>query len=372
MALKILRKLLFGVAIGALLSIGVIIIAYLYVSPNLPPVSVIKHIQVQAPLRVYSADNKLISTFGDKRRIPIDLDNVPHTMINAFLAAEDDQFYDHPGIDIAGLVRATISLIQTGERRQGGSTITMQLARNFFLTKHRTFERKIKEIFLALMLERLFTKDEILKLYLNKIFLGKRAYGVAAASEIYYGLPIKSLNLAQIAMIAGLPKAPSRYNPIANPDKAIERRNYVLDRMLELAMIDAQEHSSASTAAISAKQYALSAELSAPYVAEMIRKKMVDKYGEEAYTRGFKVYATVQSKLQENATQSVRKGLLKYDKRHGWRGGEEQIDQQAKSFNQQVAKKLSTLQTVGELKPAIVSAISGRHIIGYIKKRGEA
>ncbi len=344
--------LLFAAPIVALFGI------YIYVGQSLPSIPEIRQVQVQAPLRVYSRDEKLIASFGDKQRVPILYEQIPRDMLNAFLAAEDDRFFEHVGVDYEGLVRAAINLIQTGERTQGGSTITMQLARNLFLTKQRTFERKFKEIFTALMLERVFTKEEIFSLYLNKIFFGKRAYGVAAAAEIYYGRTVDELNLPQIAMLAGLPKAPSSYNPLANPDKALERRGYVLGRMLELNMIDQAQHDAADNAPISAERHALKVELQAPYVAEMVRAQIVEEYGPEAYTSSFEVYTTIDSLLQESAGQSLREGLLKYDRRHGWRGTKERLDPLAADFDARARETLAAMPRIGELVPGVVTRAS--------------
>jgi len=203
----------------------------------LPAIEVLRDVHLQVPLKIYTRDHELIAEFGEKRRSPVAYEEIPPTVIQAFLSAEDDRFFEHPGVDYQGIIRAATQLILTGRKTQGGSTITMQVARNFFLTKEKTYERKIKEILLALKIERSLSKKEILELYLNKIYLGKRAYGVGAASEVYYGTTLGNLSIAQIAMIAGLPKAPSRFNPIANPERAIIRRNYVLDRMLQLGFI---------------------------------------------------------------------------------------------------------------------------------------
>lgn len=365
--IKFFRKLLWITGSGLLFAMIITIAAYFYVAPSLPSVNKIRQIQIQTPLRVYSKDAKLIASFGDKRRIPVTLEQIPQEMINAFLAAEDDRFYEHPGVDYLGLIRATINLILTGERTQGGSTITMQLARNFFLTKQRTYERKTKEIFLALMLERLFDKDEILSLYLNKIFLGKRAYGVGAAAEVYYGKTLGELDLSQIATIAGLPKAPSLYNPIASPSKAAVRRNYVLGRMLDLKMIDPLLYQQTLDMPVHASRHGLNIELSAPYVAEMVRAKLHNEYGPDTYTRGFKVYTTLDSKLQNGADVSLREGLLKYDRRHGWRGASLQIDPALSDFAQRVTQTLIQRPTVGGLTPAVVYALDNKALYVVLK-----
>ena len=347
------RFLLFIIGVFAL-GVVTVVAVYIYIAPELPSIEEIKTIRVQTPLRVYTSEGNLIAVFGDKRRIPIDIEEVPKQIIDAFIAAEDDRFYEHLGVDYEGLIRATIKLIETGQRTQGGSTITMQLARNFFLTNQRTYERKIKEIYLALIMERLLSKEEILSLYLNKIFMGKRAYGVAAAAEIYYGKNIAELSLAQNAMIAGLPKAPSAYNPLANPQKALERRAYVLGRMLKLEMISSTEYETAMAAPITAAEHNIQVELEASYVAEMARAHMVEQYGDKAYSDGFDVYTTVRRAMQQEAQVSLRQGLLDYDRRHGWRGAKQQIASEVLSNAEALENELKNLPKVGELLPAVV------------------
>ncbi|MBV7315624.1 PBP1A family penicillin-binding protein [Shewanella sp. NIFS-20-20] len=305
----------------ALLGIAAIMAAYYYVLPDLPDVATLKTVQLQTPLRVYSSDGKLISQFGEKRRIPVELDQVPQHLIEAVLATEDARFYEHNGIDPVGIVRAAVVLITTGQKKQGASTITMQVARNFFLTSDKTYIRKVKEIFIALHIEQLLTKDEILSLYLNRIYLGQRAYGVGAAAQVYYGEDLSALTLAQQAMIAGLPKAPSSMNPISSPIRAKARRNVVLGRMLEVGYITLAEYQQAKDAPITAKYHGAEIDLYAPYISEMVRDYMVQKYGEEqAYTSGFDVYTTIDSKLQLMAQQALRNNVFAYDERHGYRG----------------------------------------------------
>lgn len=297
----------------------------LYLSPKLPEVETLRQVKLQTPLRVYSRDGLLIGEFGEKRRNPISIENVPKAFIDAILAAEDDRFYSHHGVDIKGLLRAASQLLQSGQIQTGGSTITMQVARNFFLTRKQTFSRKFNEILLALQIEKELTKSEILELYTNKIYLGNRAYGIEAAARVYYGKSIGELDLAQLAMIAGLPKAPSAYNPIANPQRAIIRRDWILGRMLSLGYIDKTQYDEAIAAPVTASYHGSRLELSAPYIAEMTRKEAVDKLGLAAYTDGFKIYTTIDSKLQEHAQQAVIDGLLNYDKRHGYRGPEAKL-----------------------------------------------
>ncbi len=302
---------------------------YLYLSPKLPPVESLRQVKLQTPLRIYSSDNKLIGEFGEKRRDPIRYEEIPHAYIDAILAAEDDQFYSHHGVSIKGLLRAASQLLQTGHIQTGGSTITMQVARNFFLTRKQTFARKFNEILLALQIEQKLTKEEILELYVNKIYLGNRAYGIQAAARVYYGKDISELNLAQLAMIAGLPKAPSAYNPLANPERSLVRRNWILGRMLELGAIDQLTHDHTVQAPITASYHGLSLDLDAPYVAEMARKKALEQFGESAYTDGYQITTTIDSRLQASAEQALRKGLMTYDQRHGYRGPEMQLQPEA-------------------------------------------
>ena len=349
-----MKKLLLFIVAAFSFAIVATVAVYLYIAPELPSLEEIKTIRVQTPLRVYTTEGELIAIFGDKRRIPINLEDVPQQTINAFIAAEDDRFYEHLGVDYEGLIRAAINLIETGQRTQGGSTITMQLARNFFLSNQRTFERKIKEIYLALIIERLLSKEEILNLYLNKIFLGKRAYGIAAAAEIYYGKNIGELTLAQNAMVASLPKAPSTYNPIANPQKALARRAYVLGRMLKLQMITTAEYEAAMATPVTAAEHDIKVELQAPYVAEMVRAYMIEHYGDNAYSDGFDVYTTIDQTMQENAQASLRRGLLNYDRRHGWRDAKESIVINTPLNLETLKAELKQLPRHGGLVPAVV------------------
>ncbi|MEJ2693193.1 MAG: penicillin-binding protein 1A [Candidatus Thiodiazotropha sp.] len=293
---------------------------YLYLEPKLPSIETLKDVQLQVPLRIYSSDNLLLYEFGEKRREPLQYSEIPEQMIQAFLAAEDDRFFQHPGVDYQGLLRAAIQLLLTGKRRQGGSTITMQVARNFFLSSERTYTRKLKEIFLSFKIERLLTKQEILELYLNKIYLGQRAYGVGAAALVYYGRPVDKLKLPEIAMIAGLPKAPSTNNPVSDPGHALIRRNYVLRRMFELEFIDRADYNMSKAQPITAELHKAPSEVEAPYVAEMARAEAVRRYGLDAYTHGYTVTTTIESHLQTTANQALRRAIQAYDMRHGFRG----------------------------------------------------
>ncbi len=313
-----------------------------------------------------------MAEFGEKRRIPVEYQEIPAQMIDAFLAAEDDRFYQHPGVDYQGIIRAVYSLLMTGEKTQGGSTITMQVARNFFLTSEKTYLRKLNEIILALEMEQVLTKEEILALYLNKIYLGNRAYGVGAAANVYYGRPLSELTLPEMAMIAGLPKAPSRYNPIANPERAMIRRNYVLRRMWEVGYISEQDYLEASQAPVSATYHGREIEVYAPYVAEMVRTRLIDEFGEDIYTSGFNVYTTIRGEHQQAANRALQTALLEYDRRHGYRGPIAEIELEENVSEDLLTEKLSSYDSIGPLKPAIVTEISDESATIFIKKLGYA
>jgi penicillin-binding protein 1A len=274
-------------------------------------------------------------------------------MINAILAAEDERFFTHPGVDWQGIARAVWHLLRTGEKGPGGSTITMQVARNFFLGRERTYLRKLNEILLALKIERELTKQEILELYLNKIFLGHRAYGIGAAAQTYYGQELSELSLAQIAMIAGLPKAPSRFNPIADSARALTRRNYVLRRMYELAFINLKDYEEARSAPITASLHGLAVQVEAPYVAEMVRAEMERRFGVNAYTVGLQVFTTIDSRQQTTANHALRKALIEYDERHGYRGPEDHIEYSLQK-QRQAEQALARIPTIGGLEPGLV------------------
>ncbi len=348
---------------GGLTAVGV----YLFLEPGLPSVTTLREVQLQIPLRVYSKEGNLLAEYGEKRRKPLQLAEIPQTMQQAFLAAEDDRFFEHPGVDYQGLLRAAAHIIRTGEKGPGGSTITMQLARNFFLTRERTYTRKLKEIFLALKIERELSKHEILELYLNKIYFGHRAYGVGAAAEVYYGTHVNALSLDQIAMIAGLPKAPSAFNPIANPDRALVRRNYVLGRMRELAFIDEQTYAENSTAPISAQVHSPVVAVDAPYVGEIARNELFARFGPDAYTHGYRVYTTVQSKLQHAANDALRTALLAYEERHGYRGPEARIEANDLEDQSTWSKHLANYRTVGDLHAALVLDTDDKQANVYLR-----
>ena len=342
--------------------------AYWYLEPKLPSAETLRDVRLQVPLRVYTRDDQLMAEFGEKRRTPLRLHEVPEQLIQAFLAGEDDRYFEHPGVDWQGLTRAVLYLVRTGEKGPGGSTITMQVARNFFLTREKTYIRKLNEILLALKIEREFSKEEILELYVNKIFLGQRAYGVGAAAQVYYGHPVTELTLPQLAMIAGLPKAPSRFNPIADPEQAVVRRNYVLRRMLELRYIDQDEHDAACDAPVTAKVHGLAVEVEAPYVAEMVRAHMEETYGEDAYTGGYKVWTTIDGRLQHAASAALRQTLLEYDARHGFRKPERRVATGSDAPSPQSV--LADIPEVGGLVPAVVTSADARTVAAWARHEG--
>jgi len=364
---KAFRYLALTILSAFLLSLVALGVTYVLVAPGLPEVDSLRDVQFQVPLRVYSRDMKLIGLFGEKRRIPVSIDEVPDDLKNAFISGEDARFYEHPGVDYQGISRAAFTLIVTGEKSVGGSTITQQLARNFFLTSEKTFARKIKEIFLALKIEGQLTKSEILELYLNKIFLGYRAYGVGAAAEVYYGKAIQDLSLAQSAMIAALPKAPSRINPINQPERALERRNYVLHRMLELGYISKAQHKAAVAEPDRAFYHGATAEISAPHLAEMVRVRCLELLGPEAYTGGYEVVTTIDSELQTAANLAVTRGLEDYDKRHGYRGPEARIDLNDNTTPEQWNKLLEPYRPVSGLAPGLVTEVEDDIALVYLR-----
>jgi penicillin-binding protein 1A len=315
--LGLIRKLIITCFILATIVIAGILY---YMEYELPDINALNTVQLQVPLQIFTSDKKLIASFGEKRRIPLAYKDIPPLLVNAILATEDQRYFQHAGVDLPGLGRATIQLILTGRKLQGGSTITMQIARSFYLTRHKTFGRKLREILLAIKIEHKLNKKKILELYLNKVFLGNRAYGVEAAAQIYYGKHLNELSVDQFAMLAGLPKAPSTLNPIANPTAAKKRRDHVLMRMHEQKYIDDKTYASALQAPVDASYHDIQTEVKAPYVAELTREQLEQMYGDSIYTDGYKVYTTIDTRLQNAANISVHDNLLAYDQRHGYRG----------------------------------------------------
>ena len=311
-------KFFYFLLVVILLPIQITLGVYLYFAPEIPSSSEVASVELQVPLKIFTKDGKLIGEFGEIHRTKLKFEEIPDTFVKAFLAAEDSDYFNHTGVDILSLVRAAYQFLREGEIVSGGGTITMQVARNYVLTKERTFERKLKEIFTALKIDFSFTKEEIFELYVNQIFLGNRAYGIKAAAEIYYGKNLEDLNLAQYAMIAALPKAPSRINPLINPRKAINRRNYVLRRMLALEFIDQTQFDVASSAPVTASFSGISPEVEADYLAEEIRKYIIKNYGLSAYKDGYQVFSTIDSSYQTAAREAVEEGIEDYEERHGF------------------------------------------------------
>ncbi|MBV2130047.1 penicillin-binding protein 1A [Arsukibacterium indicum] len=360
------KKLLIVCLVGFFAGILTIVAMYFYVRNDLPDVATLKEVKLQTPMQVYTADGQLISQFGEKRRIPLKLDEMPPLLIQAFLAIEDTRFYDHPGIDIIGIMRAATVVASSGDFSQGASTITQQLARNFFLSREKKIIRKIKEVFLAFKIEQLLEKDEILELYLNKIELGHRSFGVGAAAQVYFGKTVDELTLDEIAIIAGLPKAPSILNPIRSPANARSRRDVVLTRMRAIDVISEQDYRKALAAPITSKLHGAQITASAPYIAEMVRQQMVERFGEEvAYSEGYKVYTTVQSEHQQAAKQALQQNLYNYDERHGYRGPV------ARLWQAELDANANKPDTDAEQQPVFTETDRPEHaeIIAYLAKQ---
>lgn len=345
------------------LSIIACSLLYLYLESQLPNVDSLKTVQLQVPLQVFSKDGLLIQEYGEKKRIPLTYDEIPQLLVHALIATEDQRFFEHAGVDIMGLGRATVRMIKTGTKSQGGSTITMQVARNFFLSRKKTFLRKFNEIMLAIKIDRELSKEKILELYLNRVYLGNRAYGVGAAAMVYFGKPLKELNLAELAMIAGLPQAPSTQNPIANPLAAKKRRDHVLERLLEEQYINEEQYQNAINQPITAKYHGTNIAVRAPYVAEMIRQSLYDNFGPDAYTKGYKVYTTIDGKLQNAANSAVEKNLIAYDHRHGYRGPVANIGSKDSQSAQLRQRYLTQYPEMNDLLPAIVTEVSAREVV---------
>ncbi len=335
-------------------------IGYLYytIAPTLPDVQQLREVQLQLPLRIFTAEGDLIAEYGEKRREPVMISEVPDSLKNAIIAAEDQTFYTHPGVAWQGLARAAFYLIKTGRKGPGGSTITMQVARNFFLTNDRTYDRKIREIFLSFKIESELAKDEILELYINKIYLGTRSYGFAAASRVYYGKPISDLEVAESAMLAGLPKAPSRYNPIVNPERALIRRDYVLGRMLALNMIDQATFDDAKARQVTARLHSSEPDVEADYVGEMARSRVEQLFGKNWANAGYRVFTSIQSDQQRAANKALRSALYDYERRHGYIGPITQLDEETLADAEALTAALEELSNPGDLAPAAVMSVN--------------
>lgn len=355
-------------AMGVAIALIVVILSY----PNLPSLEVLTDYRPKIPLRVFTADGHLIGEFGEERRAVVSIQEVPDVMKFAILSAEDDRFYQHGGIDYLGILRAAGANLLGGGKRQGASTITQQVARNFFLSSEKTYTRKLYEVLLSFKIENNLSKDQILELYINQIFLGQRAYGFAAAAQIYFSKPLKDVSIAEAAMLAGLPKAPSAYNPIVNPKRAKLRQQYVLRRMHELGHITAEQHEAALKEILVIKRdlgdYAVHAE----FAAEMARQLAVERFPEDVYSRGLKVYTTLIKEEQQAAYASLRKGVMDYDRRHGYRGAESYLDMKDIKSDQDEAidEALQDISDAGDLLAALVLAADSKQIKVY-RKGGE-
>ena len=366
--LRLSRYLLILLLLGVVLGCAAIGVAYWLISPRLPSVDTLRDVRLQVPLRVYTADNRLIATFGETRRIPVKIDKIPVQLKNAFIAAEDARFYEHPGFDWQGVLRAGIHVVFSGgEKTQGASTITQQVARNFFLSSEKSYTRKLSELFLARRIEQALTKDEILELYLNKIFLGNRAYGVAAAAEFYYGKTLDQLSLSESAMLASLPKFPSTGNPLNNRARAVERRNnYVLQRMLENNFITAAQFKVAAAEPDLSYAHEPPIEVEAPYLAEMARRDALERLGNEALTDGYTIRTTLDSRAQDAANQALRDDLISYDQRHGYRGPEAHVELSAQPTPAELDKQLDAYHPVVGLIPGIVTESTEKTALVYL------
>jgi len=351
--------LLAGLAAAGLLLLGLVVtLAY----PNLPALDALTDYQPKVPLRVYTAEGDLIGEFGEERRAIISIKDAPQQLKNAILAAEDERFYQHPGIDYIGVLRAAYSNLVYGGRRQGASTITMQVARNFFLSSEKTLTRKLYEAMLAFKIEHSLGKDQILELYINQIYLGQRAYGFAAASQIYFGKPLSALSIGETALLAGLPKAPSSYNPIANPQRAKQRQLYVLRRMRELGHITAAQYEEAAKAPLRPRREVNEYSVHAEYAAEMVRQALAERYPDDVYTRGFRVYTTLRKADQEAAYTALRKGVLEYDRRQGYRGPEGYADLPAKPSDDDYEEALAEHADSDDLEAAVVLSAEPKQV----------
>ncbi len=356
----------FGLAVSTAVT-SAVIGAYYYVAPGLPPAETIREIPLQIPLRIFSRDRRLIAEVGERRRILVTFDDLPPHVVSAFVSAEDRRFFEHPGIDYQGILRAGVRMIGTGEISGGGSTLTQQLARDYFLTREQLFTRKLREAFLAYKIEQEFSKEEILALFLNKMFFGQRAYGVAAAARVYFGKPLRDVNVAEAATLAGVLPAPSQYNPVRSATNATVRRSYVLERMLDLDYIDKDTYEQALLYPMESRLHGTATELSAPYVAEMVRQEMLSRYGEDTYRAGYEVVTTLDSRLQLAATYSVRNGLLEYTRRRGFKGPIAELDPEIdrsillspyNEWPEDIQLALADQPNPGELDVAIVTAIN--------------
>lgn len=320
------RLLLAAIILSASGAAMILSASFLYLGPHLPPAAQLRETSLQIPLRIYARGGELIGEYGEQRRTPIGFEQIPPQFVQALTSAEDERFFRHNGVDLKGLTRAASELLRYREIRSGGSTITMQVARNFFLSREQSFLRKFNEIVLAIQIENILSKEEIFELYVNKIYLGHRAYGVEAAAQVYYGKSLGELDLPQLAMIAGLPKAPSAYNPLTNPQRALARRDWILERMLERRRISREQYEQAVATPNTARYHGTALAAEASYAAEMVRQEALAMIGPRIYTDGIRITTTLDVAMQQAAVSSLRHGLHVYDERHGWRGPESRVD----------------------------------------------
>ncbi|MGQ0833604.1 MAG: penicillin-binding protein 1A [Gammaproteobacteria bacterium] len=346
--------------------------AYVFIEPSLPSAEAMRNVELQVPLRVYTRSGQIIAQIGEQRRFPVTYEQIPEVVKQSFLAAEDDRFFRHSGVDFVGVLRALLVNLVSGDRAQGASTITMQAARNMFLSQDKTWRRKLQETFLTYRMEREFSKEQIFGLYLNVIFFGQRAYGVAAASETFFGKPLGDITVAEAATLAGIPKAPSRYNPIANPQLAKVRRGYVLRRMRELDFIDAETEREARGEEVLASAHAPLFDVEAPYVAEMARLEIRERFGAAAESEGYKVFTTIDARLQSAANRALRIGLVEYDRRHGWRGAVGRIELEGVPTGERLEASLIEYGGIGMLTPAVVVSLGEKSAQVYAKGAGFA
>jgi penicillin-binding protein 1A len=344
-------------AAGSTLLVAGVFYIYAVLVPTLPSIEHLEDTQYQVPLRIYDRNEVLLAEFGEHRRIPVRFEKIPRYLIDAVVSVEDDQYWHHPGVDVYALMAAVYEVVTTGRKTRGGSTITMQVARNFFLSPEQTYARKFNEILLALKIEKELDKEKIIELYLNKIFLGHRAYGISAAAQVYYDKKLLDITLAQAAMIAGLPKAPSRYNPISNPQRALIRRNYILGRMRILDYISEEEFDLALNEPVSAELRTKRTATEAQYVSELVRAELFEQYGEEVYKAGLKVYTTIDGELQGVANRSLRQALIDYDRRHGYRGVIDKIDMST-VIEDPFEEDLVSNDRIGGMRKGVVIAIT--------------
>lgn len=372
---RTLRVLISLGAAGLVLLLGVVyalLASYVFIAPSLPSSEGMRNTPLQVPLRVYTRSGALIMQIGEQRRVPVSYAEIPQLVREAFLAAEDDRFFEHGGVDYFSMLRSLWVDVKGGEFTQGGSTITMQTARNMFLTKDKHIQRKLQEVFVTLRMERDFTKEQILETYLNVIFFGQRAYGVAAAAEVYFGKPLSELSVAEAAMLAGLPQAPSRYNPVTSPEHATERRRYVLHRMQALHYIDAATAKRAGEEEIHAREFAPHYDVEAPYVAEMVRMKVIERFGEAAINQGYRAITTIDGRLQIAANRALRLGLIEYDRRHGYRGALRNVPISANAVPRQLEGLLGSFPPVGNLQSAVVVSVAPTAARVYVRGTGFA